>query len=275
LIFAYSSSARPRSGRAARSPASRRREPRVGRWAASSRSRSRHRWSCGNSGEAREDRGEEAEPVERRPGERLDGVLRVRHDADDVAGLVRMAAMSRIEPLGLPPTYRATRDPRLRAGRGCPRRRRTAFAVLDRMSKLLAGGVFAHPRRGRVGHAQQLVAVAEVQVACGRARRAAGGPRRAPGSRCRCRAPAGRPGASMIESSPARSARWPRSAGSRRRRSRRQHHGVDTVQGRSACHSATASAPAMRARGGRHRRRASRERDDADPHDCSASEPTG
>ncbi len=39
-------------------------------------------------GKVLEDRGEEAEPVGRRAGQRLDRVLGMRHDADDVAGLV-------------------------------------------------------------------------------------------------------------------------------------------------------------------------------------------
>ena len=36
-------------------------------------------------------------------GERLDGVLGVRHQADDVAAALVMPAMSRSEPFGLPP----------------------------------------------------------------------------------------------------------------------------------------------------------------------------
>src|SRR5690606_9544807 len=42
----------------------------------------------GGTGELPDDRREEAEPVQRRAGERVDCVLRVGHDPDDVAGLI-------------------------------------------------------------------------------------------------------------------------------------------------------------------------------------------
>ena len=125
-IRAYSSSVRPSSRTAAgrrgwRRPSS---TCRTGR-----QSRCGHAATpaAGRSGEVLEDRGEEAEAVGGRPGQRVDRVLRVRHHADHVAASLhdrrRCRAASRSgcrRRTGRPPGPRPPTRP------GCARRRRSA-----------------------------------------------------------------------------------------------------------------------------------------------------
>ena len=72
-----------------------------------------------------EQAGEEAEPVGAGTGEVLDGVLGVRHQADDVAALVGDAGDVALGAVGVADSIAPPPGPPPRAGRGWSRRRRT------------------------------------------------------------------------------------------------------------------------------------------------------
>ena len=98
--------------------------------------------------------------------ERLDGVLRVRHEADDVAGLVGDAGDVAERAVGVARPTVAEGDPAL----GLQLVERVlvgdvpAVHVLQRDVDLLAGRVVGGPGGVRVLHPQLLVAADEVQV---------------------------------------------------------------------------------------------------------------
>ena len=109
---------------------------------------------------------------------------------------LRMAAMSRMRAVGVAADVPGD-DPVLglqlvqRAGVGDV----AALAVLDRDHDLLARRERVGPGRCRsTGSAAAGPGCGNAGARCGSARPAAGGPRTGSGSRCRCRAPAGRPG---------------------------------------------------------------------------------
>ena len=184
-----------------------------------------HARTLPRAGERGHDRGEEAEPVGRRPGQRVDGVLRVRHQADHVALGVADArdvaggAVGRA--VGVPDDHPAGAlelvQRRLVGDEG-------ALAVLDRHGEQLTGGVARRPARCRVrSPSSRDVACDEPQA-------------RVPGERAGQQVrlaqdleavadaehrQARRPRPGSARPSPARTGRSRRSAGSRRRRNRR------------------------------------------------------
>ena len=120
------------------------------------------------------------------------------------------------------------------------------------------------------------LAAGEAQVGVRRAaRRAAGAPRTAPGSRCRCRA-RGRPRARTRSPtpSPARSARSRRRAGSRRRRSRRGRRPRRRPRGRARrARAAPRRRPAARRRSASRVVAGARELHDAELHRRAQARP--
>src|SRR5438067_2263287 len=122
-------------------------------------------WRSYAGSEVYEHRGEETEPVKGRAGQRLDGVFRVRHDADHVAGLVGDrgdVALRTVRVAPHVPGHHAAL--RLQHVEGQLVGDVAALAALERDADLLALGVPVGPRAGDADHAQVLVAVAEVQV---------------------------------------------------------------------------------------------------------------
>ena len=108
---------------------------------------------------------EEAEAVGARPGQRLDGVLGVRHQPDDVAGRVGDAGDVAVGAVGVAAEV-AHDDPALglELVEGALVGDVAALAVLQRDDDLLALAVLARPGRGRVLDAQPLVAADELAV---------------------------------------------------------------------------------------------------------------
>ena len=128
-----------------------------------------------------------------RAGQRLDGVLGVRHQADDVAGRVGDAGDVAVRAVRVDVDV-AGDDPALglELVEGALVGDVAALAVLQRDDDLLAGARSRGPGGGR--RSRPAAAGRGRRSAggrCGSARRAAGATRTGPGSRCRCRGPAG------------------------------------------------------------------------------------